>query len=57
MGKYKNKAYTLRIDNELMEKIKKIAELEDRTTNKQIERYIKDCIEKYEKEHGEIKID
>ena len=55
MGNYKNKAYPLRIDNELMDKTKKIAELEDRPVNKQIERIIRIFVEEYEKEHGEIK--
>ena len=54
MGKYKNKAYSLRIDNELMEKVKIIAENEDRPISKQLERIIRQYVEQYEKEHGEI---
>ena len=56
MGTYKNKAYTLRIDNNLMDKIKTIAKTEDRPVSKQIERMLKEQVEKYETEHGNIKI-
>lgn len=54
MGTYKNKAYPLRIDNELMEKIRIISEQEDRPISRQLERIIRDYIEDYESEHGEI---
>ncbi len=54
MGKYKNKAYSLRIDNELMDKVKIIAEDEDRPVSKQLERIIRQYIDQYEKAHGEI---
>lgn len=54
MGKYKNKAYSLRIDNELMEKVKIIAENEDRPISKQLERIIRQYVEQYEAEHGII---
>ena len=56
MGIHKNKAYSLRIDNELMEKLKQCCIKEDRTVNKQIERLIKEYINNYESEHGEIVI-
>ena len=51
MGTYKNKAYTLRIDNVLMDKIKTIATTEDRPISKQIERMLKDQVEQYEHEN------
>lgn len=54
MGKYKNKSYSLRIDDELMKKVKMIAEAEDRPVSKQLERIIKQYVEQYEKEHGRI---
>lgn len=54
MGKYKNKAYSLRIDNELMEKVKIIAEDEDRPISKQLERIIRQYIDRYEEEYGII---
>lgn len=56
MGTYKNKAYPLRIDNELMEKIRIISEQEDRPISRQLERIIRDYIEDYESEHGSITI-
>lgn len=56
MGTYKNKAYTLRIDNNLMDKIRTIATTEDRPVSKQIERMLKDQVEQYENVHGNIKI-
>lgn len=55
MGKNKNKAYPLRLDEDLMNKIKAIAEEEDRPVSKQIERMLKDYINRYESEHGTIK--
>lgn len=57
MGQYKNKAYPLRIDSELMSKVRVLAHEEDRTTSKQLERIIRQHIEQYESEHGEIPID
>lgn len=54
MGKYKNKTYPLRIDDDLMEKVKIIAEKEDRPVSRQLERIIKQYIEQYEHEHGNI---
>lgn len=56
MSQYKNKTYPLRIDNNLMEKIRTIANTEDRTINKQIERMLKESVEQYEHTHGSIKI-
>ena len=54
MGKYKNKSYSLRIDDELMKKVKMIADAEDRPVSKQLERIIKQYVEQYEQEHGRI---
>lgn len=54
MGNYKNKTYPLRIDDELMKKVKIIAEKEDRPISKQLERIIKQYVEQYEKENGRI---
>lgn len=56
MGQYKNKAYPLRLDNELMEKVRTIAEQEDRPISKQMERIIKEYVENYESKNGNIKI-
>lgn len=56
MNAYKNKTYPLRIDNELMDKIRKICEIEDRPINRQIERIIRVYVQEYEDTHGEIEI-
>lgn len=53
---YKNKTYPLRIENELQEKVKYIADINDRPVSKQYERIVREYIEKYEKEHGKIDI-
>lgn len=55
MGNYKNKAYPLRIDNDLMNKIRVLSDKEDRPINKQIERILKEYIENYEQNNGIIK--
>lgn len=55
MGTYKNKAYPLRLDGELMEKVRAIAEQEDRPLSKQFERIIREYINDYEQQHGTIK--
>lgn len=54
MGTYKNKAYPLRLDEDLMDKVKLIAEKEDRPISKQIERIIRQYVEQYEKEQGTV---
>lgn len=51
------KIFSLRIKEDDYEKIQKIAEENDRSMNKQIERIIKNAIKDYEKINGEIKID
>lgn len=57
MGIYKNKAYPLRIDINIMEKLKVIAKENGRTTNKQIESVLKEYLKDYEENHGEISPD
>ena len=46
---------TLNIDPELVKKLEIYAKMEDRTTSKQAERIIREYIQNYELEHGEIK--
>lgn len=46
--------YTLRISQELLDKLGYIAEYEGRTKNKEIEQLIKKRIQGFEKIHGEI---
>ena len=44
----------IRVDNIIYGKVKRIAESELRSTNNQIEYFLKKGIEKYEAEHGTI---
>lgn len=48
--------YTLRIPRDVLNKISYIADNNDRSTNKEIERLIKKYIEEFESKNGEIKI-
>ncbi|RKJ72156.1 TraY domain-containing protein [Anaerotruncus sp. 1XD22-93] len=57
MSQYKNKTYPLRINNTLQEKVKFIADKDDRPISRQYELIVKKYIESYENEHGEIKLD
>lgn len=50
------KNLTLRIDSKMLNKLHVVADYEGRSANSQILILIRDCIEKYEKEHGEIKM-
>lgn len=43
---------TVRMEQELIDKINKIAEKENRSTNQQITYIMKKYIEQYEREHG-----
>lgn len=47
--------YTLRIPQELLDKLGYIAEYEGRTKNREIEQLIKKRIAEFEADHGEIK--
>ena len=49
--------YTLRVDRELFQKFRYIAESEGRSANKEIEQYLKRAVSRYEKEYGEIPIE
>ncbi len=48
--------YTLRIPQNLLDKLAFIAEYEGRTKNKEIEQLIKQRIAEFEKEHGTIRV-
>lgn len=50
------KQLTLRIDESMLNKIHVVADYEGRSANSQILILIRDCIEQFEKEHGEIKL-
>lgn len=49
--------YTLRIDPVLLAKVAFIAQDNDRSTNKEIERALRKLVAEYEKENGTIVID
>ncbi len=49
--------FTLRVSQDLLDKLGYIAEFEGRTKNKELEQLIKKRIEQFEQNHGEIKID
>ena len=46
--------FTLRVPKELLDKFGYIAEYDGRTKNKELEQMIKERINAFEKEHGEI---
>ena len=48
------KSLSIRIDSEMLNKLHYIADYEGRSANSQILILIRDCIEKYEKEHEKI---
>ena len=49
------KNLSIRIDNKMLDKLHVVADYEGRSANSQILILIRDCIEKYEEKHGEIK--
>lgn len=51
-GTYKNKAYTLRLPNELREKVEEIARAERRPVNTQYEIIVSDWLKWYDAKQG-----
>lgn len=49
--------YTLRIDRELFQKFRYIADSKGRSANRELEQYIKRCVKLYETENGEIELE
>ncbi|NLK87799.1 MAG: Arc family DNA-binding protein [Clostridiaceae bacterium] len=49
--------FTLRLDEQIYNKIKVISELDRRSINAQIEFFLEQSIEEYEKQHGKIDTD
>lgn len=49
--------YTLRVDRELFQKFRYVAESEGRSANKEIEQFIKKHVKAFEEKHGEINIE
>ena len=50
------KSLSIRIPEEMLDKLHVVADYEGRSANSQILILIRDCIEKYELKHGEIKV-
>ncbi len=50
------KSLSIRIDEQMLDKLHVIADYEGRSANSQILILIRDCIEKYEGQHGSIQI-
>ena len=50
------KSLSIRIAEEMLDKLHVIADYEGRSANSQILILIRDCIEEYEEKHGEIKM-
>lgn len=48
------KSVSIRIDEEMLHKLHIVADYERRSVNSQILVLIRDCIERYEQEHGKI---
>ena len=49
------KSLSIRIDEEMLDKLHVVADYEGRSANSQILVLIRDLIERYEEKHGEIK--
>ena len=56
MGNY-YQPFSLRVSEELIEKIKVIAKNHKRSANKEMELILEDYVKDYENEHGEIDIE
>ena len=50
------KSLSIRIDEEMLNKLHVVADYDGRSANSQILILIRECVEKYEKEHAEIRI-
>ena len=48
------KAISIRIDSDTLDKLHFVADYEGRSANSQVRILIRDCIEKFEREHGKI---
>lgn len=48
------KSVSIRIDEEMLNKLHFVADYEGRSANSQVLILIRDCIEAFEKEHGKI---
>ncbi len=53
----KQAKFTLRIDADLLAKFSHVAEKNDRSANREMERVVRAHVEAYEKEHGPISLE
>ena len=51
------KCFSIRIDENMLNKLHVLADYEGRSANSEVLILIRDAIEKYEEKHGEIKFD
>lgn len=56
MGKMAIKSLSIRIEEEMLDKLHVVADYEGRSANSQILILIRDSIEQYEEKHGKIKL-
>lgn len=52
-----SKSLSIRIDEDMLDKLHVVADYEGRSANGQINVLIRDCIAAYEKEHGKIELE
>ena len=50
------KSLSIRIDEEMLDKLHVVADYQGRSANSQILILIRDCVEQYEEKHGKIEI-
>ena len=50
------KSLSIRIDENMLDKLHVVADYEGRSANSQVLILIRDCIREYEKEHGQIEL-
>ena len=50
------KSLSIRIDEQMLDKLHMVADYEGRSANSQILILIRDCIEQYEEKHGKIEL-
>ena len=51
------KSVSIRIEEEMLDKLHVVAEYEGRSANSQVNILIRDCIKEFEAEHGKIELE
>ena len=49
------RSLSIRIEDEMLDKLHCVADYEGRSANSQILILVRDCVEKFEKEHGKLR--